>query len=144
MHRAESILQAITTTLTGLTTTQTRVERARVWPVNECPAISIERGDDQTLEEGRSLGFQDRQLEVVITSYVKASSTSNPETELNQIAAEVYTALFADVTQGLSYVIDTHWFSDSRPEMTGQESKTAVMRMTFIIHYRHSLTSPEN
>ncbi len=143
MHRAESIMQAIEQRLTGLATTGSRIERARVWPVEECPALSIERGDDAPMDNGRSLGFQSRQLEVFVTAYAK-SPTGTFETSLHQIAAEVYAALFADVTQGLPYVMDTHWTGDSRPETsTETEGRTATMQMAYQIHYRHSIATPE-
>lgn len=141
-HRSESILEAVKARLTGLATTASRVERARVWPVEECPAISIERGDDLPTETGRRFSFQDRSIDVSVTAYVK--SVGNYETLLHQVAAEVYESLFSDTTQGLAYVLDTHWLGDARPESSAEtETRTATMLMTYRITYRHSITSTE-
>ena len=143
-HRAETILEAVQTSLTGLNTTAARVQRARIWPVEQCPALSIEKGEELPMQNGRSLAHLDRQLEIVVTAYVKAN-LSNPETALNQIAAEVYTALFTDVTQGLNFVIDTIWQGDARPDFSSEtDSRSAIMRMTYVVQYRHSINSPES
>lgn len=142
-HRAETILEAVKTRLSGLTITGPRVERARVWEVEDVPALSIERGDDSPTETGRRFGFQDRGIDVAITAYVK--TTGNPETALHAIAAQVYAAMFANVTQGLGYVMDTHWIGDSKPEKsTETETRTATMQMVYRITYRHSITSTES
>lgn len=142
-HRAESILETLKTRLTGLATTGSRVERARIWAVEECPAIAIDKGDDLPKEQGRGFAHQDRQLDFLVTAFVKA--TGNPETALQQIAAEVYAALFSDVTQGLAYVIDTHWLGDAQPEFsTDTETRSASMRMQYRIEYRHTITSTES
>lgn len=141
-HRAEQILEAVRQRLTGLPTTGVRVERARVWPTEECPAISIERGDDVPTDTGRRLAFIDRRLQVLVTAYVK--SPANFETDLHVIAAEVYAALFADHTQGLAFVLDTHWLGDSRPQTNAEtETRSATMEMNFAITYRHQLTTTE-
>lgn len=141
-HRSETILETVKTRLTGLATTGSRVERARIWAVEECPAIAIDKGDDLPRDDARGFSHQDRQLDFVVTAFVKA--TGNPESALAQIAAEVYAALFADVTQGLAYVMDTHWIGDAQPEFsTETETRTASMRMSYRIWYRHSITTTE-
>lgn len=142
-HRAETILETLRERLTYLSITDDRVQRCRIWPVEQVPALSIESGEDAPVETGRRLGFQDRALEVAITAYVKA--TENPETQLRAIAAEVYSSLFTDVTQGLSFVLDTHWLGDGRPTTnTDTETRTATMTMIYRITYRHQITTPES
>lgn len=141
-HRAETIMEAVLSRLTGLATTGARVERARVWPAEECPAISIERADDSPTEAGRRFSFQDRRLQISVTAYVKTAG--NFETALHQIAAEVYAALFADVTQGIEFVMDTHWLGDGKPETNAEtETRSATMEMTYSITYRHAITTTE-
>lgn len=142
-HRAETILETVKERLTYLPITGERVERCRIWPVEEVPALSIERGDDTPTETGRRLGYQDRTIELAITAYVKA--TENPETTLHAIAAEVYGNMFADITHGLSFVLDTHWLGDGRPTTnTETETRTATMVMNYRITYRHQITTPES
>ncbi len=52
-HRAESILDAIETAVTGLTTTGANVKRGIVWPVNAFPAIRVIKRAD--LADGDSV-----------------------------------------------------------------------------------------
>lgn len=142
MHRRESILQALLTTLTGLTTTGTNVKRARAYAVPSSPAITISQGADVLLEdwEMASIG---RRLSVDITAHVQV--TTNLETDLNQISAEVYAAMTADRTQGLAYVFDTNIEAESAPDIGGGDTEKPVARiiMTYALDYEHSDTSAE-
>ncbi len=140
MHRAETILEAVKTALTGLTTTAARVERDRVYPPESCPALSIEQGDELPADDG-NLAFQDSALDVDVIAYVKSDSFN---TQANQIRAEVYAAMMGNRTLGLVFVHDTRWLGDSRPEPSGDgETKTLRVSMRFRVFYRHSYTSKE-
>ena len=140
MHRAESILDAVTTNLTGLVTTGSQVARGRVWPAPGFPALSIFKGDD--LATAEPLDEEERDLSVSVVALVQA--TGNPETTLNQIAAEVFAALMADRTQGLAYVFDTALVGDEAPEIEdSQDLPIGRMEMIYTIRYEHSKTSAE-
>ena len=142
-HRSEIILETVKAVLTGLSITGNRVERCRVWPVEECPALAIDKGDDFPKDQGRGFSHQDRELDFTVTGYVKA--TDNPESDLHQIAAQVYAALLADVTQGLAFVIDTHWLGDAEPQKSTEgETRRASMEMRYRVWYRHTITSTES
>ena len=144
MHRAESILSAVETTLTGLATTGTRVQRGRVYPVETAPALSIYMGSDDTSGDygATNLGFVDRMLEVVVRSHIKV--TTDLDTDLNQIRAEVYAAMMADYTIGLAYIINTWLVSDAQPSLSADgEQPTATQDMIYRVHYRHSYASAE-
>lgn len=141
MHRAEEILSAVVTSLTGLATTGTSVERDQVYPVQACPALSIEQGGEEPIQGRESFGFQDAALEFDVVAYVK---TQGPNTQLNQIKAEVYAALMANRQLGLNYVYDMEWRGDTAPEPSAEADKTTTKcSMRFAVAYRHSLTSKE-
>lgn len=142
MHRAEQILQACKVILTGLTTTGSRVERDRVYPVLETPSISIEMRGESPEEEPTYIGEVASDLEVSVYIYVKVDSLS---TTINQIKAEVYEALKTSNNLGLSFVEKITWEGDEAPGLSGeQETKTAVVECRYLINYVHSLTSKEN
>jgi hypothetical protein len=142
MHRAESIMQAITTNLTGLATTGANVHRGRVYSLAAVPALSISMGSDENLSGSRTWPYLTRRLQVIITAHVK--TTTQLETQLNQIKTEVFAALNADISQGLAFVIDTELAIDEQPELDAeQDQPTARCDMQWTILYRHSNTSTE-
>lgn len=143
-HRAESILATVATTLTGLTTTASRVQRARAWPIPELPALTILKGRDELLDDDDYV-LDDvlRRLEVEIRA--QARSVGVLETTLNTIAAEVYAALVADRTLGLGYVHDVELVADEAPELEAeQDQPVGRMAMTYTVIYEHSNASTES
>ncbi len=142
-HRAESIMAAVTTLLTGLTTTGSRVKRSRAWTVDTLPALTIMQGDNDVENVDAELGLVTRTLELLITSHVK--STDTLETKLNLIATEVFTALRADETLGLAYVFDIVPEGDSAPEIDSDlEKPSATQILNWAVLYEHSETSTES
>lgn len=139
-HRAESIMAAVKTAVTGLTTTGDRVERGRVRNVETAPALSVEMGADDINPERSTYPRVNRDLNVKIFAYVKTNTA--PDTQLNLIREEVYAALMADRTLGLTYVIDTEAIGDDEPELTGEsEQITGKQQMNFVVKYQHSWTN---
>lgn len=142
-HRAESIMQAVTTAVTGLATTGANVTRGRAYPVAALPALSVFQAEESILGDIQSSTRVTRELIINIEIHVQA--TTQLETIINAIRAEVYAALMADRTQGLAYVIDTQWQDDSQPEIDGEnETPVARVLMRWAITYQHSLTSAES
>ncbi|WP_299077929.1 hypothetical protein [uncultured Paraglaciecola sp.] len=142
-NRAETIMAAIAPLLTGLTTTGANVQRSRAWPVDALPALTIQQGSN-TVNEGEDevFGAILRTLEFSVISQIKGISLL--ETQLNQIAAEVYAALTADRKLGLAYVFDVRLVGDSEPELEAeQDEPTARQTMTWRVVYEHSETSTE-
>jgi hypothetical protein len=135
-------MQAITTNLTGLATTGANVHRGRVYSLAAVPALSISMGSDENLSGSRTWPYLTRRLQVIITAHVK--TTTQLETQLNQIKTEVFAALNADISQGLAFVIDTELAIDEQPELDAeQDQPTARCDMQWTILYRHSNTSTE-
>jgi hypothetical protein len=143
-HRAESILSAITTTLTDLTTTGEDVARGHVYPfmdeVENALTVSM---SGETPFSPPNMAYQDEVLRVEITAHTKAADETL-DTALNVIAAEVYAAMLADQTQGLAYVIDTRWQGRQPPQRDIAEKPVTTQVLQFDIIYRHSYTSTES
>lgn len=139
-HRAEEIMAAVTTTVTGLTTTGDRVERGRVRNVETAPALSVEMGADDVNPERSTYPKIARDLNIKIFIYVKRNSS--PDTQLNLIREEVFAAIMADTTLGLIFVTDTESIGDDEPELTGEsEQITGKQQMNFVVKYTHSWTN---
>ena len=140
-HRSETLMAAVLSTLTGLTTTGTLVERTRVRTVETAPALTIEMGADDVNEEQSAYPNIARELNVKIIAHVKKNSAM--DTQLNLIRQEVYVALMADTTQGQTFVTDTFLISDDEPEFTGDADQiVGRQQINFVIQYRHSWTDP--
>jgi len=142
MHRAESIMDAVNTAITGLTTTTTRVVRARVRTIESAPALSLEQGGDDVNPDSSNFPKVRRDLNVKIILHVKNNVTY--EQDLNTMRAEVFAAMMADRTLGLAYVIDVESMGDDEPEFTGDADQiVGRQQMNFVVKYSHSWDSAE-
>lgn len=142
-HRAETIMSTLVTTLTGLTTTDDRIKRGRAYPVaaDGAPALTLEQGADQIVDEVDNIAVVDRLLSVRIIAHVKTGDQF--DTALNAIREEVHIAMMANRQQGLpGVVIDTLPAGDDAPELEALEKNVGTQVMNFAIMYRHSLTDP--
>lgn len=99
-HVRQQIRSNIISTLTGLTTTGSRVYQTRVYPIaaNKLPGLAIytdtEEIETVTISPPRT---QMRALTVTVEAYVKA--TTGYDNTLDTIAKEVEEALAADLTR---------------------------------------------
>lgn len=139
--RAEQIMVAIKALLDtpGLTTTGTRVYRARVWPVqsDEYPGLLLYQGADQPEDIGEhTYDYQRSQLLVRVVGVVKA--TASLDTTLNLIRKEVVAAVLADITLGLGFVSRAMWAGAEEPVLDEGDKPVAWMVMNFVVEYSHS------
>jgi len=142
-NRAETIMDTVASTLTGLATTGSNVTRGRVYPIESSglPALSVFQGAETIVDE-QNLSAVTRELTVNIAIHAKPAS--GLDTQINQVRAEIYAALMADYTQGLGYVLNTQWREDDPPEYSDdQENGSARAVSTWSILYRHSYSSVE-
>jgi len=142
-HRAEDIVAAVVTKVTGLTTTGSRVFRGRVYPLQDTeePALCVFLKSDNPDEPSNSFSILDSDLSISIQAYVKTSA-SQVDTVLNQIRKEVTIALQADNKQGLAYVIET-FEGPADYAVRGEGDKpTAVLTMDWKFKYRRSRQDP--
>jgi hypothetical protein len=143
--RAEQIIAAIKTTLTGLTTTGARVQRGQIYNHEETklPALAITMGADVPVAEYQT-DLLDWELAVRIeasanieTDYITQDSLLDQA--LNQIRKEVHAAVMADHTQGLAFVIDTTPGPASEPLLSGEGAQPiGSLVLEYIIRYRTS------
>lgn len=136
-HRAEDIVSAVLTKVTGLTTTGVNAFRGRTYeiPESSVPCVCVYQGGDFPLTNTSPWKFIDSELSIVVEAIVKDSSVQ-AETTLNQIRFEVSRALQQDVTQGLAYVMNT---TEGSATITLDGSTNEIvgrMRMEWVVLYR--------
>lgn len=100
-HVRQSIRENIETTLTGLTTTGSRVFASRVYPIaaDNLPGLAIYTSDENS--EYATVGLprtQIRTLSVTVEAYVRGNS--NYDDSLDTICSEIEIALYTDLTRG--------------------------------------------
>lgn len=133
---AETILETVTTIVTGLTTTGNNVVRGRVRPVEDHPALSVVTGSNDVASDRSNWPYIARDLNFKIIIHVKNNDTY--ETQINTIAGEVYAALRADHTLGLSFVNDVVPIGDDEPELSGEADQiVGIQQMNFYVMYEH-------
>lgn len=142
-HRAEQIMDAFVTAITGLTTTGTNVKRDRVYGWTSTPAISVFQGDDTPIPYiDRNYSLDDFMLNIHLEFHVDEADSIPVSQTLNQIRKEVIIAIQAAPTLGLSFVIDTEEGTTYRPIIEHIDKVTATQSMDFEIKYRRSRTDP--
>lgn len=141
MHRAESILAAVTAALTGLASTGGNVLRGYGVQLPGLPGLVVRMGADENIA-GYGTTVVARRLEVQIEARVKQAADS--DTLLNQVRAEVYAALMADPTLGLGFVIDTMHQLDGEPDEKDLAAPIVRQVLTYSVDYRHSYQSAES
>jgi hypothetical protein len=136
-------MAAVLDAITGLATTGSRVQRGRVYNIEEVPALTLYQGADTPLDADdgqRVISVVDNELLVRVDAHVKTVSTQI-DTQLNLIRKEVYAALAPHNVLGLSFVRQVIWRGADEPELSGEGDQPAArMTMNFGIRYRHSAT----
>lgn len=143
--RAESIMSAIETTITGLGLTGANVQRGQIYrnESDRLPALSLFMGDDQVASEYQT-GLLDWELSVFIQSTVLIEAdyttyAATLETSINAVREQLHAALLADHTLGLGYVVDVIPVAASRPDLAGEGDKpTASQTLEYTVRYRTS------
>ncbi len=143
-HRAEQIMDAFTTAVTGLASTGVNVKRDRVYPWDTMPALSIFQGDDIPVPfEDRNYYLDDFELSIHVEMHVDEANNIPVSQTLNQVRKEITIAIQADPTLGLpTIVIDTEEGTTYRPLIEHIDQVTATQTMDFMIKYRRSREDP--
>lgn len=133
-HARQQIRDQLKTTLTGLTTTGSRVFNSRVYDHDALPSLAI-----YTLSE--ELGDEDlgnkqiRALNVVVEARAKA--TTNMDNTLDTIGAEVEAALFASGDITLNGKCKEFNYDGADIELSGDaDQPTGLLTMRFVALYR--------
>jgi len=143
--RAEQILAAIKTLLTGLTTTGANIQRGQIYIHEKAalPAIALMMGADVPALEYQT-GLIDWELTVIVEATTRTSERyiamdSGIDTRLNLIRKEVYAAMLADHTLGLAFVIDVSPGTAAEPILSGEGDMPIASQVSnFVISYRTS------
>lgn len=136
-HRAEDIVSAVLTTVTGLDTTGANAFRGRTYelPEDSLPCVCVYQGGDYPLTNSSPWKYIDSELSIVVEAIVKDSS-AQAETTLNQIRFEVANAIQADIALGLAFVINT---TEGAATITLDGSTNEIVgraRLEFVVLYR--------
>ena len=140
-HVRQQIREKFGTTLTGLTTTGSRVYESRVYPLETVPALVIytksETSEPIVIGTDRVMS---RELSVVVEGYAKA--TSNFDDTIDTISKEVEEAISADRTLG-GLAKDTY-IESTEIEYTGDgEQPVGYVSLTFLTNYYVQETNPD-
>lgn len=143
MHPAEKIAQAFVTTVTGLTTTGSRVYRGRIVPTEkgEQNCILVNIGAEKMIAE-LSQDVIDARLRIETVVRVK-TSTQQIDTELMSIRQELEIAVHANHTLALPFVHEVEQGDVSEPDLHGDgDKRVADLTLEWFVRYRRSRTNP--
>lgn len=142
-HVRQQIRERAATTLTGLSTTGSKIYQSRVYPLGaeNLPGLLIytksEGSEVVTMSGTRTLL---RNLSLVVEGYAKA--VSNYDDTVDTIAKEVETALGNDVT--LNGLAKNSYLESTEIEYDGEgEKPLAVVSMTYVIEYMTKENTPQ-
>lgn len=142
-HVRQQLRERAATTLTGLTTTGTKVYQSRIYPLGSAnlPGLLIytksEDSEAVTMSGARTVL---RNLSLVIEGYVKA--VSNYDDTVDTIAKEVETAMGNDVT--LNGLAKNSFLESTQIEYDGEgEKPVAVVSLTYNVEYMTIENAPQ-
>ena len=139
-HARKQIRDQLMTTLTGLTTTESRVFNSRVYDHDALPCISVYTLSEELGEESQNKQF--RMLNVMVE--VRAKATDSLEDDLDKIGAEIEDAIFANGDTTLSNTCKDFDYDGLDIELSGEaEQPFGLMTMRFMAMYRVNKTDVE-
>jgi len=140
-HIRQQIREKFGTTLTGLTTTGSRVYESRVYPLETVPALIIYTKEESS--EPIVIGtdrVMSRELSVVVEGYAKA--TSDFDDTIDTISKEVEEAIAADRT--LDGLAKDCYLESTEIEFNGEgEKPLGYVTLTFLTNYYVKETNPD-
>lgn len=143
-HHAEQVMDAFTTSITGLATTGLNVIRDHAYDVDSgvAAALSVYQGSDEPVDES-SWPFIDSELTIYTDVHASVGSSVPISQTLNQIRKEMVVAVMADYTLGLAGIV--HEIEEgiaSEPEIEPGDKPIAFQRVEWKVMYRRSVTDP--
>jgi len=140
-HVRQQIRDSFYNLCLGLTTTETRAYKSRVFPLADenIPGLIVYTStEEENEEEGKNAGFQFRYLRVIVECYDKLAA--GLDDQLDDMAAEVETAVFADDIAGIR-TIDLE--STDTEIQEGAEQPVGKIILSFLVSYLTREGSPE-
>lgn len=146
-HLRDQILDALKTTLTGLTTTGARVyaDRTEALAENDRPGLTIIQGDESppeylTLAYPRTVRAE---FTVSVNAYdARTAAQGDARKRANRICKEVQAAIGLDVDLG-GLVHDTRTAGTSFELDGGSDNEAASAEMRYRIIYQFKETAPD-
>lgn len=139
-HVRQQIRDQVVTNLTGLSTTAARVYPSRVYPAGDdsLPCLCIYTDGEEVEREDSET--QRRRVTLRVEGYVKAAS--DVDDTLDDISAEVETALFADeFLNGIAKGIDLAEVEKALAHES--EQPVGIVTMIFTAHCMTAVGAPE-
>jgi len=141
-HAHQQIREAVVTSLTGLTSTGTRVYPNRLYPIADGDLPALRVFVDEETSQAQSIHapyLQERQLTLVVEGCAKAN-TALDET-LDLISKEVEVALSADIVIGSIRLQAIYSGSQFDDEIS--EKPVAVKRLTYALVFYVKSNAPD-
>ena len=139
-HPLDAVIAFFVTTVTGLATTGTNVFRQRVYDLEDgvLPALLIYMGDDIAIgENGRTnMAYIDGDVEIRIE--IKAKDSTDLDTALLDIRAEIETALNAAFSARPASVQDYWQIGMTEPETSESDTRKGTAVLTYNAMYRRA------
>jgi hypothetical protein len=138
-HARQQIREQLATTLTGLTTTASRVYDTRVYSYDQLPCLTV-YADRDTVDEEQSQGIK-HWHNLVLTVEARAKAKASVEDTIDTICAEIEAAIYADTTLN-SKVVDV-FVADTQIEYSAeQDQPIALATLTLNAVYRVAPSVP--
>lgn len=148
-HRAQQIVGAISAALDASASLNAQVFTNRSFSLErdagEIPCVTVNYGADQPLDPlgASNLSFLDSLIEVPIVAFAGADDELTATLALMAMRAAIHVALMADVTQGLSFVINTRYGGAVEPQLDSTTQQViASLKSSWFVHYRMNVLDP--
>jgi hypothetical protein len=146
-HAREQIRDAIVTTVTGLTTTSTRVHSNRQYNLTEAelPALKVITGDMEQVEDYSDI-YRFLTWDLSVTIEAHAQGKANVDETLEDILAEVQTALAADIQLATALSPKKVWFVNldaaTMDEFDEKAVSAGMLTMEYRVRFRTTAADP--
>lgn len=142
-HIRQQIRERIATTVTGLSTTGTRVYQSRIYPLasGNLPGLLIySTSEDSEIDAMGATGVLARNLSIAIEGYVK--STTEFDDKIDDICKEVETAMAGD--QKINGLAKNSFLQSTEIEFSGEgDQPIGVVTLNYVVQYRTATNAPD-
>lgn len=142
-HIRQQIRERIATTVTGLTTTGSRVYQSRVYPMASAnmPGLLVySTSEDSEIDVMGATGVLNRVLNISIEGYVK--TITEFDDKIDDICKEVETAMAGD--QKVNGLAKNSFLQSTEIEFSGDgDQPIGVVTLNYVVQYRTATNAPD-
>lgn len=142
-HIRQQIRERIATTVTGLTTTGSRVYQSRVYPMASAnmPGLLVySTSEDSEIDAMGATGVLNRVLNISIEGYVK--TITEFDDKIDDICKEVETAMAGD--QKVNGLAKNSFLQSTEIEFSGDgDQPIGVVTLNYVVQYRTATNAPD-